>query len=104
MDVLDSELTMIPWKHFFYLGKQRRRRRLSNKKALYWNDDVALMRLRGSHFASSSNFVYVLNLFIFKIPSNFLPSHLAPFMKRNFSWCFYILEWDKVGIWVYLRT
>ena len=51
MDVLDSELTKIPWKHFFYLGKQRRRRRLSNKKALYWNDDVALMRLRGSHFA-----------------------------------------------------
>ena len=36
MDVLDSELTKIPWKHFFYLGKQRRRRRLSNKKALYW--------------------------------------------------------------------
>ena len=58
------------------------------------------MRLRGSHFASLQ-FCIRTQLIHFQ-DSQQLPSQPAPFMKRNFSWCFYILEWDKVSIWVYL--
>ena len=106
LDILDSELTKISWKHAFFtlasnvvvsvirnLLKRWRRLLLEGK-----------MRLRGSHFALLQ-FCIRTQLIHFQdsqqLPS-VPPSQLAPFMKRNFSWCFYILEWDKVGIWVYL--